>query len=1030
MGSVLYLSPSVESTRFHVINQIHSIKQIDSFTPVCLLLPSSTTIHDMQAMLGSAANVLMRDFYRLGQAVLEAARSPVHELNDVAIRRLVHCLLAEMHERGELTTFNSVWRKPGFVHALVEWLREMKMQGIPPEDVSAYAGTSGEKDHQLALLYERYQAFMLEHDYSDTEGLLWLAAEALETAPNLFADIGPLFVLGFDQFTPLQRRILCSLATRLPSFEVYLHWDVSSRNEDSLALTRLRQTHDVLIEDLHPEIVQLDGDDNAVPELAHLQRTLFEPIESVAEGGAVQAIEAPSRETEVRRALRAIKRQVLDGVSLDQIGLLAPHPDAYRRIVEAVAEEYGIPAALEQPLPANPAVAALLNLLRLSPDFPWRETFDALRSPYIQQDWLSARQIDLLDQLTRERPVVAGREQWRYALQPLERSFDDTEDEDLGPPPLVSRLEPEMLCVLQEDLTAFFDHLTPPQTGTYHDFARWIQSKLLGINTNDRSLHMVKCCGDADDYARRDLRAMQCVTSTLRGLVQAADLVPIGDGVVAWDVYRDHVIEALSTGVHKPEIDCAVLRLGSLETGRARVVDHLYVLGLSEGEFPYAPAPDVFYDPAEREKHSLPLQRTDPAESASLWWQVVSGARCTLTLLRPGIDERGAPWPPSPYWDEVIERIEGLHIGKLRIDPQLAPEDAASPAELLVALARKGKPVPAHVQRAYQVMRIRKGWKPAGIYEGVLETPTLRDELAARYGPDRVWSASRLNRYGMCPFGFFADHVLKLAARPDPEAGFDAMQRGSLLHAILEKLYRGLAQDEIMPSATTQEDVLARLEAVCDDVFPTAPQRYGFRPGPLWQHEQAEMRRMLDVLVSWECAEGSAFAPYLQEVRFGLDEDGLGALMLQDAEGQFFGVRGVIDRIDRAANGDLRVIDYKSGSTGYSIADIEEGRALQSALYARAAEMLPDSPYVRESCYLHIPKRETSGRLYDESKKYDMQSVIDNALACAGEFVMRVRRGSFPVAPGKDSCRWCDFKALCRVNRQSRWKAQEMEEET
>ena len=49
-------------------------------------------------------------------------------------------------------------------------------------------------------------------------------------------------------------------------------------------------------------------------------------------------------------------------------------------------------------------------------------------------------------------------------------------------------------------------------------------------------------------------------------------------------------------------------------------------------------------------------------------------------------------------------------------------------------------------------------------------------------------------------------------------------------------------------------------------------------------------------------------------------------------------VHGVIDRVDVDEAGNLRVIDYKAGSTGLGTRDLIEGRRLQIALYSLAAE--------------------------------------------------------------------------------------------
>ena len=146
-----------------------------------LLLSSRPVADRVRGALGNTINVHYYQVYDLGRSVLQAARLPSYELNDTAIRRLVHHMLHEMARAGELSSFEPVRDKPGFTDAMVTWLREMKSQGIHPDQVSAHARTSGgARDRQLAGLYQRYQRFLQESDTSDADGLLWLVAEALE----------------------------------------------------------------------------------------------------------------------------------------------------------------------------------------------------------------------------------------------------------------------------------------------------------------------------------------------------------------------------------------------------------------------------------------------------------------------------------------------------------------------------------------------------------------------------------------------------------------------------------------------------------------------------------------------------------------------------------------------------------------------------------------------------------------------------------------------------------------------------------
>ena len=575
----------------------------------------------------------------------------------------------------------------------------------------------------------------------------------------------------------------------------------------------------------------------------------------------------------MRTALRQVKRLLLDGIPPDQIALLAPKPGVYRRLVATVAQEYAVPVAVEGVLGTNPAVSALLNALSLSPDFPWRRTFDLLRSPYFDiTPWLDDEQIDLLDRLTRERPVVAGEDQWRHALRPLPRSeTNDDVDEDRGRPPLVATVSAETLDAIRDKLFDLFRHLTPPALADHADYVLWIQSAILGIfpdvapdETDDGvpqtetppSLDLVEQC-DGGPHAKRDREALALLLRCLRQIVTAAELIPQDGADVDWLTFRTDLMNILPAVPVHPDRDVAQVRFDALESGRGLTPAHLFVLGLSEGEFPTPPPVDVLFAAQEREASTLPLRRYEPGSDASLWWQIVCNVSSRLVLLRPWLDDKGTPWPPSPYWQAVTEAFVELKPKRIPVAAPMSLDEAASIQELSTALAVAGAseapdelaPGWRMAQRGAALLALRSGWGAPGIFEGVIEADDLRAELSQRYGMAHIWSASRLNRYNGCPFGFFIEQILRLEPLLDPEEGLDVLQRGSLLHAILEDLYRRLAQESLCPTPQTEAEVLALLDDCSAQAFGQAPHVYGFRPGPLWQQEQTEMHRLLQSLL-------------------------------------------------------------------------------------------------------------------------------------------------------------------------------------
>jgi ATP-dependent helicase/nuclease subunit B len=1052
MLAKILLVPNTETAINNAVAQISGMRKENALYPVQILMPTADSLHLVRKRLGNVMGVYLYQFYALAQHILDSAGITVQWLDETATRRLIHHILEEMHNQDELTTFDAVWDKPGFIQVILTWLREMKAQGISPEIFEESAPHSeNPRDAQLLLLYQRYQAFLQENDLSDSDGLLWLAAEALEQDPALLHGEGLLIALGFDQFTPIQYRILRAYAEHFEHFTTYLPWD-NLRTKESLAHTRLREVRADLV-NIFPEIksIALADSSETNPDLRQLQGLLFEDQESMVDAASVKAYAAPSRETEVRIALREIKKLLLNGTALNEISLLVPKPGIYHRTVELVADEYGIPISYETMLGSNPAVQAMVNLLGLAPNFPRKKTFEALRSPYIQQGWLAEEEVDHLVQLTRERPVISGIAQWVEALEPIEFSNSREEDEELGPEKLASKLSKERLAEIKEGLLAFFTHLTPPTNGTHREYTLWIQEKILGLIQDEDSespdtppsLNFLFAC-EHGLYPERDLNAIKTVLQHLRRLVDATDLVLSADeGQIFWDVYRSDLFEVIPNLRISPESFDTAVQFGALEIGRDRPIQHLFVMGLSEGEFPSAPRPDPLFAATERvsypTQYGINLKSPYSADDASLWWLVLSNCHQSLTLLRPAIDEGGAPWEPSPYWEEVVNK-GSVSVTEIKVGYSPDVEDATSPAELLAALAQRNtQEVPEAfkasweaAQSAFNVMQLRRSWSSAPTYEGLLEDEDIRTVLSTRFGENHSWSASRLNRYGSCPFGFFAQYVLNLDEDYEPEEGMDVMQRGSLLHALLEELHRKLVANGIALSPETQTQILAELDDVCAEVCLTAPQKLGFRPNALWKYEQQELKNLLAALVRWECENQSPYFPFEQEFRFGVRGSEHPAYPLVTSGEEAFLFHGVVDRIDQTENDELRILDYKSGSKRYSKKDMVEGLAFQSPLYAVVVNSILGKP-VLSSAYLLIPKREFSGKLQFSDGHSENNETVQGAIDQVGNFVHQIRAGRFPNLPAKPSSgsfscsTYCPFSSMCRVDRRSIAKVRRLE---
>jgi putative RecB family exonuclease len=242
-------------------------------------------------------------------------------------------------------------------------------------------------------------------------------------------------------------------------------------------------------------------------------------------------------------------------------------------------------------------------------------------------------------------------------------------------------------------------------------------------------------------------------------------------------------------------------------------------------------------------------------------------------------------------------------------------------------------------------------------------------------------SPSRANDFAQCPLLFRFRVIDRLPEPPSPAA-----VRGTLVHSVLERLF------DLPAPGRTVEAARALVR-------------------PCWDALVADRPECVEVVTDGDEQAWFAVANALVETYFGLEDP----TRLEPAERELsvstdldgeLSLRGIIDRLDVAPDGAMRVVDYKTGKSPKP--GFENGPLFQMRFYAAVLKRLRGSaPKMLQLIYLG-----DGTVLRDTPDAADLENVEARIRAIWGGIRSAARTGTWQPRPSP-LCSWCAHKALC-----------------
>jgi len=936
--------------------QVHNI--IEDFLhansqSAVLLVPEQYSFATERLMLerlgpARAGRVEVLSFSRLAQRLL-GERGPRGKQLDAAAKLILMGLALE-GVADKLLLYRKHAGRPGVIREMLHMAEECAQCGVCGADLLAAAEDMEEtllqsKLQDIGLILEAYHA-QLAQGYMDDQDALTLLADRLPELP-FFRD--KLVVLdAFYGFTAQELAVLERILPQARAVYVTLCADSLdiAGEEDVFAHTKRTARKLIQIANKHnvpvakPQYLSAGRDNDSyrryeVEALAALEANLFDWF-AEPYGGDCEAItlcRAADVADECRYVAVTAKKLVREqNLRCRDIYVIARDTQAYEAPLRAELNKCGLPIFEDkrQPVVAQPLMLLLRGALEIAArGFSTEALLRCLKTGLMGLD---IEQVSLL-----ENYAFLWKINGRRWLSPWTRhpeGFGFSMDGETK-----SRLE-ELNALRQRavgPLLRFRESLRESADG--EGFARAVFSLLEELEAAARLQILAEQLWHSEEpeLALEQNRVWDTLMQLLDTFAQVLSGRPYAPARLR-ELF-ELTLSGMSLGAIPQGLD--EICIGSADRVRAGAPKAVFVLGMNEGVFPPAPARSGTLDDRERKRlydMGIALSTFGDYRVAEERFYVYTTLCCArehlyLSCLQRG-DGKGGALSPSEYYHRVKALFPGCReLDTEALDPLYFAEGLPLAFEQLAEQYQQGGPVAASLrallsgQAAYapKLAALDRAARRAEFQ--IQDTQTAQ----ALFGEHMKLSASRVDAYYRCPFQYFCAYGLR--AKPRKPAELDPLQRGSLLHFVLEFLFSQLQMEALQDMPRE-----ARLAAIRDAVERYRREQLDAVEGDeqllaLLERNARTLLELLNRLLAE--LRGSSFQPVDFELSIDFEGD-IPPYRLELESGATVSLRGQVDRVDLAeidGRRYVKIVDYKSSARSISLSDVLEGMNLQMLIY-------------------------------------------------------------------------------------------------
>ena len=915
---------------------------------VLVIVPEQFSLQTMKDLIlrsetKGMSNIEVLSFLRLSYRVFEELGVvPGELLSDVGksllIKRVVN------RSAGSLRMFSANIKKAGFIDEMKSIISEFYQYGITPETLEGMIETAKDepvlhkKLSDIAVVYKGF-AETIEGKYLATETVSDVLAGVIERSA-LLKDCD-VFFDGFTGFTPSQYGLLTKLLEKAGNCYMSL-------TADKEALQTPASEHGLFYLTLHTmEIVTrlaksagcpvetvLLGEDGRLPrfsgteEFGFLERGLFRyplpPKRTCGESIVLYAY--PNRTAEAAFIAADIARNVrCEGIRYGRIAVVTGDIAGYGELLLSECKRAGIPAFLDskRKIYHNPCITLVRAILQNAlSGFSHDSVFRYLKSGLTD---FSSDEVSVLENYCLA-CGIRGEGMWKKEWKYRYRTGREINLEYLNS--LRERVYAELGAVGRQ--------LTEAKTAGERTRVLYAFMERSGVE--DRLREMSVFFEESGDFARGGeyRQVYKSVIDLFDRFVELLDTEEMS--------LREY-IELMETGLREckvglvpPSADCVVI--GDITRTRLSDIDMLYLAGVNEGVTPAPCDGGGLISEAEREflkerKVELAPSKREKVYTEQFYlYSMLTKPKKRLILTYSRLSEEGQALQPSYFVRRIGELFSDFTVREKEEKSYLSLLRNDTGRTYLLDgirhLAEEGSVEDTAFWELYRqaVLQDEEGTKSL-LKTAFFGNPvnSIGNEAAKRlYGAVLYGSVTRLEKYAACAFSHFLQYGLSLEERAQYRVA--APELGNLYHTALE-----LFTKKVSDSGDSWHSLTAEMrELFCSESVAEAAETFENgvfdgtkRNGYLLTKAKRVLLKTVEMLQ--EQIKGSLFEPKQCEAAF-------------EHTAKYLSLHGKIDRYDVCRNGErwyLRVVDYKSGTKKFDLAELYYGLQVQLEVYLAAA---------------------------------------------------------------------------------------------